>query len=336
MLKISIVGATGYTGGELLKILTNHPKVSIDSLFRKQEKPGTKIDEEFPFLKRKIDLSCQSFSEEKIPKNIDAVFLSVPHTAAMEIAPLFLTKGIKVIDLSADFRLKDPLLYEKWYAKKHTNPECIKKAVYGLPELFISDIKKADFIANPGCFPTSIILGTAPIIKYIDGTLCIDSKTGTSGAGKKAATELIFSEITNNIRPYRVLAHQHTPEIEQILSIAADKKISINFVPELCPIDRGILSTMFLRLKKTIQTTELYEIFKEFYKKAPFVEVLPEGIFPELKNVIHTNMCHIGFKSIGKELVIISAIDNLVKGAAGQAVQNMNLMFGLPEEMGLR
>jgi N-acetyl-gamma-glutamyl-phosphate reductase len=336
MLKVSIVGATGYTGGELLKILTGHPKVSIDSLFRKQEKPGTKIDEEFPFLKRKINLSCQSFSEEKIPNHINIVFLSVPHTAAMEIAPLFLKKGIKVIDLSADFRLKDPLLYEKWYAKKHSNPEYLKKAVYGLPELFSPSIIKAKFIANPGCFPTSIILGAAPIIKNINGTLCIDSKTGTSGAGKKAATELIFSEITNNIRPYRVLAHQHTPEIEQILSISAGKKTSINFVPELCPIDRGILSTMFLRLKKSISTQEVIAMYKNFYKKAPFVEIMPEGTFPELKNVIHTNMCHIGLKSTGKELVIISVIDNLVKGAAGQAVQNMNLMFGLPEEMGLR
>lgn len=332
MIKVSVIGATGYTGGELVKILLNHPNVKLISLYAKLDKPQIYIDDEFPFLKGKTHLPCYNFCPEKSLDPVDLVFLAVPHTVAIELAPKFLEKGIKVIDLSADFRLKDPLLYQKWYAKKHTQTSLLKEAVYGLPEIYSSKIKKARLIANPGCFPTSIILGLAPIIKYTQGSIYIDSKTGTSGAGKKAALGLIFSECTNNIRPYKVLNHQHQPEIEQELSYIAGKKINICFVPELGPFDRGILTTIFAKLKKTISTT----IYKEFYKKSPFIEILTEGIFPELKNVVNTNSCHIGIQTNGKDLVVITAIDNLLKGAAGQAVQNMNLMFGFPEETALR
>lgn len=336
MIKVSVIGSTGYTGGELVKLLLNHPEVKIVSLFAKLDKPEVRIDDEFPSLKGKTDMVCHDYSPEKLPLNVDVVFLAVPHTVAIDMAPLFLEKSIKVIDLSADFRLKDPLLYQKWYGKEHTNPTLLKEAVYGSPELYSPEIKKAKLIANPGCFSTSIILGTAPILKNIDGTIFIDSKTGTSGAGKKATLGLIFSECTNNIRPYKVLNHQHTPEIEQILSDVAGKKVNICFVPELAPMDRGILSTIFLKLQEPVSTSAAIDMYKKFYKNAPFVQVLPEGTFPELKNVVHTNSCHIGIKSTGKELIIITAIDNLVKGAAGQAVQNMNLMFGLREETALR
>lgn len=336
MIKVSVIGATGYTGGELVKLLLNHPQVKIVSLFAKLDKLEVRIDEEFPSLKGTTDMVCRDYAPNKLPTNVDIVFLAVPHTVAIEMAPLFLAKNIKVIDLSADFRLHDPLLYQKWYGKVHTNPALLKEAVYGSPELYLAKIKKAKLIANPGCFPTSIILGTAPIIKDSEGTIFIDSKTGTSGAGKKAALGLIFSECTNNIRPYKVLNHQHTPEIEQILSNVAEKSINICFVPELAPMDRGIITTIFLKLKKFISTKEAIALYKKFYKNAPFVQVLPEETFPELKNVVNTNSCHIGIKSSGNELVIISAIDNLLKGAAGQAVQNMNIMFGLPEETALR
>lgn len=335
MIKISIIGATGYTGGELVKLLLNHPEVQIMSLFAKLDKPEVRIDDEFPNLKGKTDLICYNFSPEKISYNIDLVFLAVPHTVAIDLASLFLKKNIKVIDLSADFRLKDPLLYQKWYGKEHTQKDLLKTAVYGLPEIYSAEIKKACLIANPGCFPTSIILGTAPIAKNIEGSIYIDSKTGTSGAGKKSALGLIFSECANNLKPYKVLDHQHTPEIEQILSLLAGEKIETCFVPELAPLDRGILSTIFIRLKKTISTADAINIYEKFYKDSPFVRILPEGSFPELKNVLHTNSCHIGIKSTGKELIVIAAIDNLVKGAAGQAVQNMNLLFGLPENIAL-
>lgn len=336
MIKVSIIGATGYTGGELVTILLKHPEVKLVSLYAKLDKPSIFIDDEFPALKGKTHLACSNFSTEKLPKDVNLVFLAVPHTVSIELAPKFLQEKIKVIDLSADFRLKDPLLYQKWYVKKHTQINLLKEAIYGLPELFSSSIKKARLIANPGCFPTSIILGLAPIIKNSQGTIYIDSKTGTSGAGKKAALGLIFSECVNNIRPYKVLNHQHQPEIEQELSFFAKRKINICFVPELVPLDRGIITTIFVKMKKTISTPDVINIYKKFYKNAPFVEILDSGIFPELKNVTYTNSCHIGLKSLGKELIIITAIDNLIKGAAGQAVQNMNLMFGFPEETALR
>lgn len=336
MIKVSIIGATGYTGGELVRILTNHPEVKLISLYAKIDKPLVYIDDEFPILKGKTHLICYNLSPEKSPEDIDLVFLAVPHTVSIELAPTFISKGIKVIDLSADFRLKDPLLYQKWYGKKHTQTRLLGSAVYGLPEIYSSKIKHASLIANPGCFPTSVILGIVPIIKNTQGSIYIDSKTGTSGAGKKASLGLIFSECSNNIRPYKVLNHQHQPEIEQELSSLAGRKININLVPELAPIDRGILTTIFIRLKKHISTASAIDLYRKFYKKAPFVEVLDDGVFPELKNVIYTNSCHIGIKSTGKELVVITAIDNLLKGAAGQAVQNMNLMFNLSEDMALR
>jgi N-acetyl-gamma-glutamyl-phosphate reductase len=336
MIKVSVIGATGYTGGELIKILLNHPEIKLVSLFAKLEKPEVRIDDEFPSLKGKTDAVCHNFTPDKLPTDVDIVFLAVPHTVAIEMAPLFLEKNIKVIDLSADFRLKDHKLYEKWYGKTHTNPSLLKDAIYGSPELYRDKIKSAKLLANPGCFPTSIILGISPILNSVEGTLFIDSKTGTSGAGKKAALGLIFSECTNNIRPYKVLNHQHTPEIEQILSDVAGKKINICFVPELAPLDRGIITSIFVKLKTSASTKDVLNVYNKFYKDAPFVQVLPEDTFPELKNVIYTNMCHIGVKSTGNELLVISAIDNLVKGAAGQAVQNMNIMFGIKEDMGLK
>jgi N-acetyl-gamma-glutamyl-phosphate reductase len=335
MKKVSIIGATGYTGGELVKILLDHPKVELASLFAKIDKPSIPIDEEFPRLKGKTNMVCRNFEMKDIPLDVDLVFLAVPHTVAIDLAPLFLDKKIKVIDLSADFRLQDPAVYQKWYGKTHTRPDLLKEAVYGLPELFRDNVKGAQLIANPGCFPTSILLGMAPVVKETEGTIYIDSKTGTSGAGKKAAIGIIFSECTNNIRPYKVLNHQHRPEIEQELGILAGKNVNTCFVPELSPIDRGILTTMFMRLKKPVPTADILAKYNELYKNSPFVHVLPEGTFPELKNVIYSNTCHIGVKSVGEDLLVITAIDNLVKGAAGQAVQNMNIMFGFPEETAL-
>ncbi len=338
MIKAAIVGATGYTGLELIKILLNHPQVKIQSLTAKIDKPKMFIDEEFPSLKGKAHLICYDFSLAKIPKDIDVVFLAVPHTVAVKLAPHFLAQKIKVIDLSADFRLNDPFIYQKWYKTAHTDSGLLKKAVYGLPELNAAKIKKTSLLANPGCYPTGSILGIAPALKnnlVTPSPIHINATTGTSGAGRKAALALIFSECAGNIKPYKVLNHQHQPEIEQELSKVAGKDVQISFVPNLAPLDRGILSTIFMRLNKPLKTEKVIELYQQFYKKAPFTVVLPKGNFPQLKNITNSNFCHIGIKAQNKELVVITAIDNLLKGAAGQAVQNMNLMFRLPEEMGL-
>lgn len=336
MIKVSIIGATGYTGGELVRLLIDHPHVKLVSLYAKLDKPQVYIDDEFPFLRCKTHLPCYNFSPEKQTDSVDIVFLAVPHTAAISLVPEFLKHGIKVIDLSADFRLKDPVLYAKWYGKKHTQTALLKEAVYGLPEIYSANIRKARLIANPGCFPTSILLGLAPVINKAQGTIYVDSKTGTSGAGKKASIGLLFSECANNVRPYKVLNHQHLPEIEQELGLIAKRKINICFIPELTPLDRGMLTTIFVKLKKPVTTAGVINIYKKFYKNAPFVDILDEGYFPEIKNTVYTNLCRIGIKAVGRDLAVITAIDNLLKGAAGQAVQNMNIMFGLPEETALQ
>ena len=335
MINVCIVGATGYTGGELVKILLNHPGVKISSLYAKLDKQPVYIDDEFPFLKGKTHLPCCNFIPSQIPQKTDIVFLAVPHTVAINLAPLFMEKGIKVIDLSADFRLQDTRLYQKWYHKKHHQPRLLKQAVYGLPELNLSLIKKASLIANPGCFPTGTILGAAPVIADITGSVLVNAKTGTSGAGKKASLALLFSECSDNMRPYKVFQHQHQPEMEQELSSLAGKKVTVRFVPELAPLTRGILTTIFMKLKKPLSEKKLINQYRDFYRKAPFVTVFDYGSFPQLKDVLFTNNCHLGLKVAGKDLVAITAIDNLQKGAAGQAVENMNIMFGLPQQTGL-
>ena len=275
MIKTAIVGATGYTGLELVKILFRHPKAILTSLTAKLDKPQVYMDDEFPILKGKVHLVCSDFSLEKLPKDIDVVFLAVPHTVSLGLVPKFLRPGVKIIDLSADFRLKDPLLYQKWYKVSHTQPQLLKGAVYGLPELYKNEIKKAHLLANPGCYPTGIILGIAPILKKsIQTTIHINAITGSSGAGRKASLLLLLSECINNIRPYKVLNHQHQPEAEQELSKIAGRKIKISFVPNVGPFERGILTTIFMELKESYSTSKIIGIYKEFYKKDPFIEIL--------------------------------------------------------------
>lgn len=339
MKKIGIVGATGYTGFEIAKSLIKHKKVKISYLSAKLDTAKINLEDEFPALKGISHLVCHDFSIAKAPKNLDLIFLAVPHKIAQTLAAHFTKSKTKVIDLSADFRLKDSKVYKKWYGIAQTEPALLKQAVYGLPELYSAKIKKAKLIANPGCFPTGSILGIAPLLskKLISGNnINICAATGTSGAGRKASLPLLFSECTNNMKAYKVLSHQHQPEIEQELSNIAGKKININFVPTLVPLERGILTTVFTQLKKNTSTSKLIHIYKAFYKNSPFVYVHEEGNFPQIKDIQHTNCCHIGIKASGKELVILTAIDNLTKGAAGQAVQNMNIMFGFPQTMGLR
>ena len=266
----------------------------------------------------------------------DLIFLALPHKVSMQFAPIFLKSGKKVIDLSADYRLPADI-YKKWYGMEHKDKADIKKAVYGLPEANRAHIKKADLIANPGCYPTSVILPGMPLLKegIVDTkSIIADSKSGVTGAGRKALLSIIFSEVNENLKCYKPNVHQHKPEIDQELSKAAGKDMEIVFTPHLIPMNRGILSTIYFTLKKEMSTKTLLSIYKKFYKNEPFVRILDNAL-PQIKDVVNTNFCDIGLSVKGKKLIVVSCIDNLLKGAAGQAVQNMNIMCGLDEKKGL-
>ena len=338
MLKIGIMGASGYAGEELLRILLDHPEVQITAVAAKID--PVNICKLYPWLKGRLDLECRDMSAEEVSKKCDMVFLALPHKASMQFAPIFLKKGLKVIDLSADFRIKDVNVYEKWYELKHECPEYIKDAVYGLPEFYRKEVKKADLIANPGCYPTSVILGCAPLLKknLVDpDSIISDSKSGVTGAGRVLAQALMSKEVENSFKPYKVNAHRHMPEIDQEIALMAGSKVSVNFVPHLVPMERGMMSTIYLQLKKNISTSEALKLYKDFYSKEYFVRVMDEGIFPDTKNVVRTNFCDIGCKVFPEKnlVIVVTAIDNLVKGASGQAVQNMNIMCGFNEKEGL-
>jgi len=339
MLKIGIMGSSGFAGEELIKILLAHPEVKITALAAKIEK--THVSKMYPWANGMLDLDSYDMSAEEVAKITDAVFLALPHKISMDFAPCLLKQGRKVIDLSADFRIKDKAVYEKWYEIKHECPEYLKKAVYGLPELYRKDIKDADLIANPGCYPTSIILGCAPLLKKkiaeTDYIIC-DSKSGVSGAGRTPTQALMFTEIAvNSFRPYKVNFHRHMPEIDQELSSLSGAKVEVNFTPHLIPMERGILSTIYLKVAKKINTKETLKMYKDFYKGEYFVRVLEEGVLPDTKNVVRSNFCDIGIKAFPERslVVVMTAIDNLVKGASGQAIQNMNIMYGFDEKTGL-
>ena len=340
MLKVAIVGATGYTGEELVKILIDHPEVKITSLTAKIDQ-ACSISDVFPRFCGKIDLQCTNLEDvAEAASGSQVVFLALPHRVSMNIAPEFLKLGKKVIDLSADYRLKDIALYEHWYKARHSSPSLVKNAVYGLPELYREEIRGARLIANPGCYPTGIILALAPLLKkglIEHSDIIIDSKTGLTGAGRRAAMELHFSEITENFKAYKINQHQHSPEINQELTKLAKHPVKITLVPHLAPINRGILNTIYLKKAKKAALKDVLDIFKEFYKNEPFVRIKARGRFPQLKEVIRTNFCDIGIwaEEDSKRIIIVSAIDNLAKGAAGQAVQNMNIMFGFEETTGL-
>ena len=269
----------------------------------------------------------------------DIIFMATPHGEAMAVAPAFLEAGKKVVDLSADFRLRDLDVFAKWY-HKHSAPDLVKRAVYGLPELYREEVKKADLVANPGCYVTSAILALAPALrdKIIDpATIIIDSKSGVSGAGRDPVIGSLFCEVDEGFKAYKVNEHRHSPEIEQELSVLAGSEVKVSFTPHLLPLTRGILSTTYASLKKTLSTAELIDLYKNFYKNDPFIRVLRKGVYPNVSSVKGSNFCDIGISVDVRtnRVIILSAIDNLVKGASGQAVQNMNLMCGLREDMAL-
>lgn len=335
MLKVAICGGSGYTGAELLRILSNHQEIEITTVSAKRS-ADRRVTDLFPHLHKYSHLTYEPLDKKKFLKKADLFFMTLPHGESQEAVDYFLKNNKKVIDLSADYRISDPGVYEEWYKIPHNYAETLKKAVYGLPELNREQIKEADLIANPGCYPTAAILGLYPAIKkgIIDSeNIIIDSKSGTSGAGRKTDTAFSFCEVNEGFKAYSVVNHRHTPEIEQELSIIAGKNIKVNFTPHLVPMDRGIISTMYGKMLKGINTSDVIAVYKEIYAEEPFVNVFEEGNFPNTKNVRGSNYCYLGLKVNNRTntLIIVSAVDNLMKGASGQAVQNMNIMMGFKE-----
>lgn len=339
MIRAGIVGITGYTGEELLKIFLKHKNVKIAFLAGRSASETKHVKDIYPYMDQ-LDLQCESLNIASMSKRADVVFLALPHRVSFEIVPEFLKAGIKIIDLSADFRLNSSEEYEKWYKEKHTAENLLDKAVYGLPELNRENIKKAHLIANPGCYPTAAILGCTPAVKknLVDlSSIIIDAKSGISGAGRKPSAEYFKNEHPN-FRPYNIGGgHRHTPEIEQELTKIAGQKIVVTFTPQIIPVERGMISVIYLNLKEKFKTSEILDIYNEFYKNEPFVKIFKEGEIPSIKDVVNTNFCNIGIKVDERtnRLIVISAIDNLLKGASGQAVQNMNIMFNMDEKEGL-
>lgn len=333
-LNVGIIGATGYTGEELIGILIKHPNVRITYLSAKIDKPRA-ISEIFPKFKGKLDLVCAEPRIKEAVSRCELVFLALPHTISMEFAPKFLSAGKRVIDLSADYRLKETKVYQEFYKSSHRDKAHLKESVYGLPELYRVKIKNSRLIANPGCYPTAAILALAPLVAFdfVDlNSIIIDAKSGVTGAGRRATFESFFSEINEDFKAYKVNIHQHMPEINQELSKLGGKKIKVIFVPHLLPLNKGILETVYVKKAQGAKrkAQNLISLYKEFYKKEPFVRIRSEGNLPQLKEVVGTNFCDIGIVD-GDNIIIIAAIDNLLKGASGQAVQNMNIMYGFPE-----
>ncbi len=336
MIKVGVVGATGYTGEELVEVLLRNKEVEITSLSALVDKPA-EFSELYPKFDKKISLICKNLDIDEVAAGSELVFLALPHTVSMKIVPEFLKKGKKVIDLSADYRLPAEI-YEKWYMTKHVDSENLQHAVYGLPELNRDKIKGASFVANPGCYPTSVILGLSPVIGMVaeaGSEVVVDSKSGATGAGRKASIPLSFGEVDENFKCYKANEHQHMPEMEHILSQVAEKDVRVNFVPHLLPLKRGILSTIYIQHKNLPKAEDIHGMYRDHYSDEPFVRVRPVGELPQIQDVAGTNFCDIGLKVARGMLIIVSVIDNLLKGASGQAVQNMNIMFGLDERTGL-
>lgn len=335
MIKVGIVGGTGYTGIELLRILAQHPEANLVAITSRKE-AGTPVQEVFPSLRGVVDLVYSDPSRTDLTK-CDVVFFATPNTVAMGETKALVESGVRIVDLSADFRIKNVSEWEKWYKVKHASPELLSEAVYGLPEVNRGKIREARLVANPGCYPTAIQLGLLPLIEVgcVDvAHLIADAKSGVSGAGKRTEEHLLFSEASDNFKAYGVSGHRHWPEILQGLDLAAGRKVGLTFVPHLVPMVRGIHATLYAQVTRAM---EFQRIFEDRYRNEPFVDVLPAGSEPDTRSVRAANTCRIAIHRPhgGDTLVVLSVIDNLVKGASGQAIQNMNIMFGFEETMGL-
>lgn len=338
MIKVGVVGATGYAGAELVRIIAGHPDVTLSVLTSRQY-AGEPFENIYPAMKGLIGLECESYDTELICSKADVIFLALPHKLPMAFVPDLLKNGKKVIDLSADFRFSDAAKYEAVY-QPHTSKDLLSRSVYGLSEVFTERIRTADLIGNPGCYPTSILLPLYPLIKadLIDvATIIADSKSGASGAGRSLSLTTHICEITESFKAYKVTGHRHKPEMDEVLSDVAEKPVDITFIPHLLPMSRGMESTIYAGLKKNVKPDEIYQCLAEFYAGRPFIRIYDHGIPTDTANVRGTNFCDIGFVlEKGKNrIIMMSVIDNLVKGAAGQAVQNMNIMMGLDESAGL-
>lgn len=337
MVRVGIVGGTGYTGVELLRLLASHAEVEVVAITSRAES-GRRVDVMFPNLRGICDLA---FSEPNVPllAGCDVVFFATPHNVAMNLVPELLAAGTRVIDLSADYRLRDADLWSKWYGEPHASPDLLAEAVYGLPELNRVQIASARLVACPGCYPTSVQLGFMPLLAngLIDPEhLIASSASGVSGAGRQAKLDNLLSEVSDSFKAYGVHGHRHLPEIEQGLSNIAGQSVEVTFVPHLLPIVRGIHSTLFARLNNS--SRDLQALYEDFFADEPFVDVLPAGVYPQTRTVKGANRCQISV-SVPQQrdtVVIMATIDNLVKGASGQAVQNMNIMLGLDEGAGLQ
>lgn len=335
MIQVAILGATGYTALELIKLLLRHPDVEIACLTSRQE-GQPHISEVHPQLTGRVDLQLEQFEPATVAARVDCVFSCLPHAASASALAPILDGETKVVDLSADYRLWDAGVYEQWYAQKHPDPERIGKVAYGLPELYRDQIESAALIANPGCYPTSAILGLAPLLKeklITTDDIIIDSKSGISGAGRNLKLTTHYAECNESISAYNVGRHRHTPEIAQILSSAAGQDVRVLFTPHLTPMDRGILTTAYARPAGAINEQTLLEAMQAFYRNEPFVRVV--GHLPATKDVAGSNFCDVTARVVGDRIVVLCCIDNLIKGAAGAAVQNMNLMFGFDETTAL-
>lgn len=338
MVKVAVIGASGYTGVELLRLLLNHPDIEVTCVTANQN-AGESVATLFPSLAGRINMVCSALDSAEVAANAELVFTALPHQAAMAVIPGLLAAGCKVIDLSADYRLRDPQVYAAWYAA-HTSPELLDEAVYGLPELYRKEIPPARLIANPGCYPTSVALALAPLLlaNLIDPTtLIIDSKSGTSGAGRSAKVGNLYCEVNEGFKAYSIGNHRHTPEIEQTLSDLAGQEVKVSFTPHLLPLNRGILSTCYASLSQETTTADLLKYYRSFYDGEAFVRICADNELPNIAYVRGANYCDIGLVVDPRthRVIVVSAIDNLVKGAAGQAVQNMNLLLGFPETRGL-
>lgn len=341
-IRAGLVGVTGYTGMELSRLLAGHPCMQL-TLATSRAEAGKRLADIYPFLMGLPggDLTIVAPDADAIAATCDVAFLAVPHGAAMEMAAALRERGLRVVDLSADFRLRDVDVYEHWYRTDHTRKDLLPEAVYGLPEFYTDAVKDAGLVANPGCYPTSVILALAAALKHdlVETTgLVIDAKSGTSGAGRKASVGTLFCEVHDSFRAYNLGKHRHTPEIEQELSVLAGHDITVSFNTHLLPIDRGILSTIYTQLKKPMTLDEVHSLFTSHWQHSPWVRVLPKGMLPETRHVKGTMFCDIGLVVDPRtgRLIIVSVIDNLCRGASGQAVANANIMFGLPMDTGLR
>jgi len=334
IIKVGIVGVSGYSGRELLRFLLDHPGAEV--VYVSANTTVGKVSDLWPEFAGRTDLVCEPYQVAEAAK-ADLVFLATPHTVSMRLAPELLDEGVKVIDISGDFRLSSPEEYTKWYkTSDHAAPHLLQDAVYGLPEIYGERIKDASLIANPGCYPTVSILSVAPLTKLNITSVHIDAKSGVSGAGI-AHTEKLLAEMKDNFKAYKVLSHQHSPEIIEQLSLLAGRKLPIAFVPHLLPFERGIFATIYVSLPEPLTQAEAQKLFEDFYQTSSFVEVVPEKTELELKTVIGTNNMQIHVAAAPEQnlLVITATIDNLIKGASGQAIQNFNLIYGFDEKTGL-